>query len=113
MVLLHTAALVQVIASAQPLISGTVRSAETGQALGFSIVTLLPQGVRQFTDSAGAFAFEGSTSGTYILSVRQIGYAPLDTQIVVAGDSPTIVRVALRRLAIELPPVTVTAARCT
>jgi len=113
MALLHALALVQVTATAQPLISGTVHNAESGQPLGFSIVTLLPKGLRQFTDGAGAFTFDGTTPGTYVLSVRQIGYAPLDTQIVVAGDIATIVRVALRRLAIELPPVSVTATRCT
>jgi hypothetical protein len=111
MVLHHTVALVQVIATAPPLISGTVRGAESGQPLAFSIVSLLPKGLRQFTDGAGAFAFDATTPGTYILSVRQIGYAPLDTQIVV-GETATVLHVALRRLAIELPPVTVTAARC-
>ena len=108
-----TIALAQLIATTAPLIRGTVYSAETGQPLGFSIVTLLPQNIRQFTDSSGNFVFDGAASGTYILSVRQIGYAPVDTQIVVAKDSATVLRIALRRLAIELPPVTVTPNRCT
>src|SRR6267378_964232 len=97
----------------QPSIRGTVVSAETAQPLGFSIVTLHPNIGRQFTDGAGAFAFSGTHPGTYLLSVRQIGYAPLDTQIVVAGDTSTTVRIALRHLAIELPPVTIAARQCT
>jgi hypothetical protein len=103
----------QLAAVQQPFLRGTVVSAETGQPLGFSIVTLLPKIGRQFTDSAGAFVFAGTTPGRYVLSVRQIGYAPLDTQIVVAGDSTTTVQIALRHLAIELPPVTIADRQCT
>ena len=95
------------------LLRGTVTGAETGQPLSFTIVTVQSVG-RQFTDGAGAFAFAGTQPGTYLLSVRQIGYAPLDTQIVVADDSTSSVRIALRHLAIELPPVTITGRqRCT
>src|SRR5438445_4346214 len=92
---------------------GTVVSAETGLPLSFSIVTLHPNVGRQFTDGAGAFAFEGAKPGTYLLSVRQIGYTPLDTQVVVGGDSTVRMRIALRHLAIELPPVTIAAGQCT
>src|SRR5947208_5429703 len=71
------------LASQQPSLRGIVVSAETGQPLGFSIVTLHPNAGRQFTDIVGAFAFVGTSPGSYVLSVRQIGYTPLDTQIVV------------------------------
>ena len=97
----------------QPSLRGTVVSAETAQPLGFSIVALHPNVGRQFTDSAGGFAFPDTKAGPYLLSVRQIGYAPLDTQIVIRGDSATIVRLVLRHLAIELPPVTVAGRQCT
>jgi hypothetical protein len=97
----------------QPSLRGTVVSAETGQSLGFSMVILHPNAGRQFTDGAGAFVFAGTTPGTYLLSVRQIGYTPLDTQVVVDGDSATILRIMLRPLAIELPPVTIAARECT
>jgi hypothetical protein len=96
----------------QPSLRGTVVSAESGEPLGFSIVTLRPTGGRQFTDSAGAFAFS-TTAGRYVLSVRQIGYTPVDTEVVVRGDSTAVVRVALRHLAIELPPVTIAGSQCT
>src|SRR5690349_564894 len=97
----------------QPSLRGTVVSTESGEPLNFSIVSLHPDLKRQFTDSAGAFAFATTTAGRYVLSVRQIGYAPLDTQIVVRGDSTTIVRAALRHLAIELPPVMIAGQQCT
>lgn len=103
----------QLATAQQSALRGTVVSAETGQPLGFSIVTLQPNVGRQFTDGAGVFAFTGTKPGTYLLSVRQIGYTPLDTQIVVAGDSTPKMRVALRHLAIELPPVTIAAGQCT
>lgn len=96
-----------------PSLHGTVVALESGQPLGFSIVTLEPRIGKQFTDAGGRFVFESLPRGTYVLSVRQIGYAPLDTQIVIADESATLVRVALRRLAVELPPVTVTPKRCT
>src|SRR6266550_1478231 len=92
---------------------GTVVGAESGQPLGFSIVTLHPGGGQQFTDVSGAFAFADTKSGTYVLSVRQIGYVPLDTQVVITADSTTVVHVTLRRLAIELPSVTITGQQCT
>ena len=50
-------AFVQVATAQQPSLRGTVVSAETGQPLGFSIVTLHPNVGRQFTDGAGAFVF--------------------------------------------------------
>lgn len=96
-----------IAAAQQPALRGSVTSAETGQPLGFSIVTLRPTNHKQFTDSAGAFAFSGIAAGTYLVSVRQIAYAPLDTQIVI-GDRAATIRLSLRHLAIELPPVTIT-----
>src|ERR1041384_7136324 len=109
--MLFVFALVQVITP--PSMSGAVRGAESGEPLGFSIVTLVPGARRRFTDAAGAFQLDSLAVGTYVLSVRQIGYAPLDTQIVVRDGRPAVVQIALRHLAIELPPVTVAAGRCT
>ena len=93
-------------------LAGIVTGAESGQPLGFSIVTLQPNGGRQFTDASGAFAFADAKAGKYVLSVRQIGYMPRDTQLVLTEGAVTL-HIALHRLAIELPPVTVTAPRCT
>src|SRR6266480_6427745 len=92
---------------------GTVVGAESGQPLGFSVVTLHPNGGQQFTSASGAFTFADIKAGTYVLSVRQIGYVPVDTQVVITADSTTVVHVTLRRLAIELPPVTIAGQQCT
>jgi hypothetical protein len=87
-------------------VRGHVTAVETGEALGISTVTLIPGFGRRFTDARGAFTFAGVPPGLYLLSVRQIGYVPLDTQIVVrAGVSLSVM---LRRLALELPAITVT-----
>lgn len=93
-------------AQSEESIRGTVIAAETGEPLGFSIVTLHPNVGKRFTDGLGVFLFSDIPPGRYLLSVRQIGYTPLDTQIVV-GDDPTRILVSLRHLAIELPPITV------
>ena len=111
--LLIGAALAPPASSQQPSLRGTVVSAETGQPLAYSIVELRPGLRQQFTTASGTFAFSAVQPGTYLLSIRQIAYTPVDTQIVVGEDSETIVHVALRHLAIELPPVTIALAPCT
>jgi carboxypeptidase family protein len=105
--------LAQLTAAQSPTLRGTVFAAESGEPLFFSIVTLHPGASRQFVDAAGTFRFALTKPGTYLLSVRQIGFAPVDTSLVVDGDTTTIVHVALHHLAIELPPVTIAAERCT
>ncbi|PYP36503.1 MAG: hypothetical protein DMD48_12645 [Gemmatimonadetes bacterium] len=92
------------------IISGVVVSAETAQPLGFSTVTLVPGNTKRFTDSVGAFRVTGMPAGTYLLSIRQIGYAPLDTPIVVRADRATTLvrkltplRAARRLLPVPLP----------
>ena len=85
---------------------GVVLGAETSEPLGFSIVTLIPNVGRQFTDHRGVFTFSEVPAGIYLLSVRQIGYTPLDTQIVINESVPPSLTVVLRHLAVELPAIT-------
>ena len=96
------------LAPAQGTLRGVVTAAETGEPLGFSIVMLVPAFGKRFTDPAGVFAFPSVPAGLYLLSIRQIGYTPLDTQIMVRGDAAPLLRIALRHLAVELPAITVT-----
>ena len=107
-VLIHTVLVTAARAQQRPL-TGTVVSATSGEALPFSIVALVPGFAQHFTDQAGHFVFSGVPPGRYHLVVRQIGYYPLDTAIVLGADTTPNVRIALRHLAIQLPPVTVTA----
>ncbi len=101
------------LALQQPALRGTIVSAESEQPLGYSIVTLHPNAGEQFADAGGTFAFTALSAGTYLLSARQIGYTPVDTQIVLPEEGTTMVRIVLRHLAIELPPVTIAAMPCT
>lgn len=87
------------------ILRGSITSADNGEPLGFSIVTLTPTAGRRFTDATGAFAFQVEP-GTYLLSVRHVGYAPLDTQVVVGAEGATVA-LTIRHLAIDLPPVTI------
>jgi len=96
------------LALAQGTLRGVVTAAETGEPLGFSIVTLVPTFGKRFTDPAGVFAFPNTPAGLYLLSIRQIGYTPLDTQIVIRQDVAPFLRIVLRHLAVELPAITVT-----
>jgi hypothetical protein len=89
-------------------VRGTVVSAESGEPLGFSIVSLRPTLDEHFTDERGAFTFAGVAPGTYRLLVRQIGYLPADTTLVVTDDADLLVHIVLRHVAVELPPITVT-----
>ena len=99
--------------AAQRPVRGVVTAAETGEPLPFTIVTIVPRGQKLFTDRAGAFSITVS-AGTYLLSVRQIGYTPLDTQVVVTADSNLRLALVLRHLAVELPAITITGhAQCT
>jgi hypothetical protein len=111
---MHALLLVSTLVLQQSTLRGTVISAETREPLGLTIVTLYPRLGTQFTDGAGAFVFADVGAGTYLLSVRQIGYVPLDTQIVLHADTPARLLLVLRRLAVELPAITVVGhARCT
>ncbi len=88
-------ALTQLAVAQKPALRGTILAAESGDPLGFSIVSLHPGRGQQFTDAAGTFTFEIAKAGNYLLSVRQIGYAPFDTQLVI-GDRATSVHITLR-----------------
>jgi hypothetical protein len=92
------------------LLHGTVVDAETGEPLAYSIVSLHPGVAEHFTDQAGAFTFTHVSAGTYRLVVRHIGYVPADTTVVVGPESDLSIRITLRRVAVELPPITVTGA---
>jgi hypothetical protein len=91
-------------------VRGDVRALETSLPLPFSTVVLQPGVTGRFTNDAGVFAFLDLARGDYRVVVRAIGHLPFDSVITVA-DEPIVLHVALRPLAIELPPVTVVATR--
>ena len=89
---------------------GDVRALETHFPLPFSTVVVQPGVTGRFTNDSGVFAFHDLARGEYRVIVRAIGFLPFDSVITVAADT-IVLHVALRALAIELPPVTVVATR--
>lgn len=97
-------------AAGQQSLRGDVRALETNLPLPFSTVVLQPGITGRFTNDSGVFAFHDLAPAEYRVIVRAIGFLPYDTVITVAAQ-PVVLHVALRPLAIELPPVTVVAQR--
>ncbi len=87
---------------------GAVVAAEDGARVPFAVVMLEPGFGRRFSDGDGRFFFAGAPPGTVRLSVRQVGYSPFDTTITLTAATPPL-RVELRRIAVSLTAVTVTA----
>ena len=111
---MNAALIVLLLAQQTGGLRGAVTAAETGEPLGFSIVQLIPNLGRQFTDRVGVFTFRQVPAGTYLLSVRQIGYTPFDSQLIIRAGADLRLNIVLRHLAVELPAITVTGqAKCT
>ncbi|MDZ4675086.1 MAG: carboxypeptidase-like regulatory domain-containing protein [Gemmatimonadota bacterium] len=98
------------------LVTGLVRDAETGQPVRYALVLVAEQDARAFTSEAGRFSLSGIGPGEYSLQVRQIGYAPLTVLLRVVREdfvpAPAPLIVEVRRQALVLPEVTVTATVC-
>ncbi|RKZ10086.1 hypothetical protein DRQ32_07550 [bacterium] len=81
---------------------GTVVSRDSGEPVGFALVSLQvlghPEAVRQaMTDTDGSFRFEGLAAGSYRLDVRYTGYQPMREGLaIIEGEGEVRVTVALR-----------------
>jgi len=89
-------------------VRGVVRST-LGDPIPYAVVVLEPGVPRRFTDDSGSFAFPGLAPGTYVLRARQVGFKPVDTTVVVTGDSAVVVSVALEHFVVELAAIRVVA----
>ncbi len=96
-------------AQARPVVHGVVRSAE--EPVPFAVVALAPGFGQRFTDDSGSFTFSGVPAGTYHLTVRQVGFKPLDTTVVRVGEQPLNLVLRIERLAVQLSAITVVASR--
>ncbi len=85
-------------------VEGTVADAEAGRPVaGASVLFTTADGPRgRATDADGRFAIDDVPSGPVALRVTAVGYAALDTSVVVSGGTTT--------LALRLRPATTTAA---
>ncbi len=108
-VLPPTTAQAQNITPGAVTVSGTIVADGTGHPIAFSTVQLQPLGRERFTDQGGYFVYYGVAPGKYNLHVRQVGYLPADTTIVVSASAPVTLRMTLSRIATSLDEVKVSA----
>jgi len=91
---------------------GSVVAAETGDPLPYALIRVDPAHDRLFSDERGVFVIPGIIPGSYRLIIRQVGYRPYDSTLVIGMDSPPL-RIELVRLVVELTSITVDASeRC-
>lgn len=84
-------------------LAGTVRDSG-GTAV--ALAQLSVHGVRGASDSAGHFVLDGLPAGLATLSVRRLGFEPLDMKLDLASDRSDSVRVVLTTVPRELAEVT-------
>ena len=95
-------------------LGGVVRTAAGGPVVDASVL-LRRSGAAELagvaeTNAQGRFRFPSLEPGRYQLQVQHLGYAPLDTAVLV-GASPLVVTLVLREQVIDLPGVRVDAER--
>ena len=92
-------------------ITGTVLGSGGG-ALPFSTVSIRETGLERFSNERGEFVLPGLASGSYHLRVKELGFAALDTVIVItpAGSSQNL-RIVLKPIAFALATVTIKVTR--
>jgi hypothetical protein len=89
-------------------IKGDVVAAAGGQPLAYATVIIEPGHRKRFADAGGAFIMGPLALGTYRLRVRQIGFGPRDTVLVLSSTTPIKpLHIALQVIALRLPTVTV------
>ena len=105
------ALLAPVAASAQQrsVVTGTVFSAVSGDGLPYSTISV--DGAQRFSGADGSFALE-LPAGRHSIRVRQLGYAPLDTTLIVGAADLRGVAFALQPVAIRLDTIRTVATVC-
>ena len=93
-------------------IRGVVTEAGDGSAVPGAVILVSGTQARATTDASGAYRFPRLTPGRYTLRVVVIGFESVQRDdVVVLTDSTARQDFALRRAAVELPGVVVTASR--
>lgn len=90
-------------------LNGSVIADGTGFPIAFSTVRLNPLGRERFADRKGSFVYYAIPPGPYILSVRMLGYMPIDTTIVVQPSVPVSLTITMVRIPTSLEEVQVKA----
>lgn len=84
------ALLIVAVACAQARLQGTVLD-EQGQGLPFASIRIGDPGILVQADGQGAFAIRGVASGPVRLRVAMMGYATIDTTVIV-GEAPILLQ---------------------
>jgi hypothetical protein len=83
------------------VIRGTVVN-EVGSPLPYAVVSIASRDLQQFANSSGRFFFTKVPAGKYRINVRQLGYQPVNLDVVLASDSSVDVSVKMQRVAARL-----------
>lgn len=94
------------------VVRGQVVLKDDGQPLPYTTVALPSQGMQRLTTDSGTFVLVDVPPGEVRLRFKRIGFAPMDTLVVVAPGSTLQIHVQMTHLAIPLPEVVVSG-RCT
>lgn len=87
-------------------VSGTVRD-ETGNAIPRVAVALRGSGLSTATDANGRFALSTVPAGDWVLEVRALGFAPVDSVIRVGASDGLNLSVTLTRRVLDLGSIVV------
>jgi iron complex outermembrane recepter protein len=90
-------------------LSGRVVRASSDSAIAGADVTLRSSGARVETDSAGRFAFRDVPAGPAEITVRRLGFAPVDLHLAVPAGSAAEVTIPLTAVVTTLEVITTTA----
>src|SRR5437016_3055090 len=86
-------------------ITGTVTAAGTGAPLPRAIVSVVGTRLSADADATGHYTLTGVPVGTQRVRARMLGYAAVDTSVVVAEGQETVLDLQLKAQAIELEAV--------
>jgi hypothetical protein len=84
---------------------GRVHVAGTELPVGYAIVATTPGGRELFTDSDGRFVLRDLASGSIRITARRVGFAPVDTTVIVTRGDTSRVQIGLSLITIQLPTV--------
>jgi len=86
-------------------ITGTVTAAGTGTPLPRAIVSVVGTSLSADADATGHYTLSGVPVGTQRVRARMLGYAAVDTSVVVTDGQETVLDLQLKVQAIELEAV--------
>ena len=97
----------QAIGASRLAIAGVVHGPD-GNPLPYGTASLGETGAERFSNERGEFVLANLAPGTYHLRVKQLGFVAFDTTIVLMpGEQPSRLQVALSPIAFKLATVTV------